>query len=149
MDTGPLWPLAVYFALVLFVAVAMLCSYFLGQRHTGRATREPYEGGIVSTGSARIRFDAKFYLVAMIFVIFDLEAVFIFAWAVAFRAVGWAGYVEVLIFIGVLVASFIYLWRMGALDWRPYRPRRVRLGTPPQSGGAERPGDVGTPERSS
>ncbi len=61
----------------------------------------------------------KFYLVAMFFVIFDLETVFIFAWAIAFREVGWTGYIEMLVFVGVLVAALIYLWRLGALDWRP------------------------------
>ncbi|HEY9436261.1 MAG TPA: NADH-quinone oxidoreductase subunit A [Blastocatellia bacterium] len=92
-------------------------SYLLGQRHRARATGEPYESGVVSTGSARLRFSAQFYLVAMLFVIFDLEAVFIFAWAVAFREVGWTGYAGVLAFIGVLVAALIYEWRLGALDW--------------------------------
>jgi NADH-quinone oxidoreductase subunit A len=64
-----------------------------------------------------VRLSAKFYLVAMFFVIFDLEAIFIFAWAVAGRALGWAGYWEILIFSGVLMAALIYLWRLGALDW--------------------------------
>src|SRR5215831_13443797 len=115
---APVWPLAVYFAAVILLVAGMLAlSYLLGQRHQARATGEPYESGIVSTGSARLRFSAQFYLVAMLFVIFDLEAVFIFAWAIAFRELGWAGYVGVLIFIGVLVAALIYAWRLGALDW--------------------------------
>jgi NADH-quinone oxidoreductase subunit A len=59
----------------------------------------------------------RFYLVAVLFVIFDLEAVFIFAWAVAARQAGWAGYIEILVFIGVLAAALAYLWRVGALDW--------------------------------
>src|SRR5262245_23406282 len=95
-------------------------SYLLGQRHQERATGEPYESGIVSTGSARLRFPAQFYLVAMLFVIFDLEAVFIFAWAIAFRELGWGGYVGALVFIGVLVAALIYAWRLGILDWGSY-----------------------------
>jgi NADH-quinone oxidoreductase subunit A len=113
-----LWPLAVYSAAVIVLVVGMLVlSYLLGQRHQERATGEPYESGIVSTGSARLRFSAKFYLIAMLFVIFDLEAVFIFAWAVAVRELGWAGYLGALVFIGVLVAALIYEWRVGALDW--------------------------------
>jgi NADH-quinone oxidoreductase subunit A len=113
-----LWPLLVYFAAVLLLVAAMLgLSAILGQRHQEKATGEPYESGIVSTGSARLLLSADFYLVAMFFVIFDLEAVFLFAWAVAARQVGWAGYVEVLIFIAILVAALIYLWRIGALDW--------------------------------
>jgi|SRR5581483_14075 len=113
-----MWPLGVYFALVLLLVAGMLgLSYILGQRHHDRATGTPYEAGIESEGSARVRLSAKFYLVAMFFVIFDLEAAFLFAWAVAARSLGWPGYWEAVIFVGVLVASLIYLWRVGALDW--------------------------------
>ncbi len=113
-----LWPLGIYFALVLLLVAGMLVvSYLLGQRHRERATGAPYESGILSEGSARVRLSAKFYLVAMFFVIFDLEAVFLFAWAVAARAVGWPAFWETVVFIGILVASLIYLWRVGALDW--------------------------------
>ena len=116
--SAPLWPLAVYsFAVIALVTVVIALSYFLGQRHRDRATDEPYESGIAATGSARVRFDVKFYLIAMFFVIFDVEAVFIFAWSVALHESGWAGYIEMLIFIGVLFAGLIYLWRMGALEW--------------------------------
>lgn len=120
------WPLAVYIALVGMLVVAMLSlSFVLGQRHKDRATGSPYESGILSEGSARVRFSAKFYLVAMFFVIFDLEAVFLFAWAVAVRETGWAGYAEVLLFITVLLATLAYLWRVGALDWRQGSRRMV------------------------
>ena len=104
-------------AVVLLVAAMIAVSYLLGQRHTQPATNEPYESGILSTGSARVRVSAKFYLVAMLFVIFDLEAVFLFAWAVAFRELGWLGYGGALFFIAVLAVALIYEWRMGALDW--------------------------------
>lgn len=115
-----LWPLVVYFFLVVGLLVFMVVfSYLLGQRHRERATDIPYESGVASTGTARIRFDIKFYLVAMFFVIFDVEAVFIFAWAIALRETGWTGYVEMLIFIAVLLAALVYLWRLGALDWGP------------------------------
>lgn len=114
----PLLSFAIYFfAVVVLVAGMIGLSYVLGQRHHDRHTGEPYESGIVSTGSARMRFDVKFYLIALLFVIFDLEAMFVFAWAVAVREAGWSGYIEILIFIGVLVAALIYLWRIGALDW--------------------------------
>jgi len=114
-----LWPLALYAAIVGFLVLAMLgLSYVLGQHHQDRATGSPYESGILSEGSARVRFPAKFYLVAMFFVIFDLEAVFIFAWAVAVREAGWKGYAEVSLFIMVLLATLAYLWRVGALDWK-------------------------------
>jgi NADH-quinone oxidoreductase subunit A len=113
-----LWALGIYFVIVLLLVTTMLVvSYLLGQRHYEHATGSPYESGIVSAGSAHVRLSAKFYLVAMFFVIFDLEAAFIFAWAVAGRELGWPGYWEVLIFTGVLIAALIYLWRLGALDW--------------------------------
>jgi NADH-quinone oxidoreductase subunit A len=122
-----LWPLVVYFIAVVVLVGAMLgLSYVLGERHREQATGQPYESGILTTGSARVRFDAKFYLIAMFFVIFDLEAVFIFAWAIAFRDLGWAGYLEVLIFIGVLVAALVYLWRLGALDWGTSRRKSMQ-----------------------
>ncbi len=113
-----LWPLGVYFIAVLTLVGSMLgLSHLLGQRHDERETGEPYESGIVSTGSARLRFSVKFYLVAMLFVIFDLEVAFVIAWAIAFRELGWTGYLGVLFFIVVLVAALIYEWRLGALDW--------------------------------
>ncbi|HEX3681661.1 MAG TPA: NADH-quinone oxidoreductase subunit A [Bryobacteraceae bacterium] len=120
-----LWPLVVYAALVAALVAAMLgLSYVLGQRHHDRSTDFPYESGILSEGSARVRLSFKFYLVAMFFVIFDLEAIFIFAWAVAVRETGWTGYIEVSIFIGVLLAALAYLWRVGALDWGSGRFKR-------------------------
>jgi NADH-quinone oxidoreductase subunit A len=118
VHANQIWPLAVYLVAVLLLVATMLAlSYVLGQRHRERATGEPFECGIAVTGSASIRFDVKFYLVAMLFVIFDVEAVFLFAWSVAVREAGWAGYIEVLIFIGILFAALVYLWRQGALDW--------------------------------
>jgi len=113
-----LWPLGVYFiAVVILMAIILALSYVLGERHREHATGEPYEAGVPIIGSARQRLNARFYLVAMFFVIFDLEAVFIIAWALAARPLGWAGYIEILIFIGVLLAALVYLWRLGALDW--------------------------------
>ncbi len=121
-----IWPLVVYFVLVVvMVGAILLVSYLLGPKHSEPATGEPYEGGIVSEGSARVRFSVRYYLVAMFFVIFDLEAVFVYAWAGAVRELGWAGYCSVLVFIGLLAAALIYLWRVGALDWsrEPHRSR--------------------------
>lgn len=113
-----LWPMVVYFIAVLFLAGAMVgLAYLLGEQHQERETGEPYESGILSTGTARLRISAKFYLVAMFFVIFDLETVFIVAWALQIRELGWNGFIEMLIFIVVLFAALIYLWRLGALDW--------------------------------
>lgn len=126
-QTTSLWPLVVYFlASVAIVSGMILLSYVLGQRHRGRATGEPYESGMVATGPAHVRFDVKFYLVAMFFVIFDIEAVFIFAWSIAIREAGWAGYVEILVFIAIMVCALVYLWRIGALEWGS---RKMKRGT--------------------
>jgi NADH-quinone oxidoreductase subunit A len=120
------WPLAVFFILAVLLVIFMLAvSSVLGQRHRSRAADEPYECGIVSTGSAQVRFGVKFYLMAMFFVIFDLEAVFIFAWAAAARELGWIGYLEVLLFVGILIAALFYLWRVGALDWGSRKQRNA------------------------
>jgi len=117
MDT-PLWPFVVYaIAVVALVAAVIAVSYVLGQRHRERTTTRPYESGSPLTGSARLRISISFYLVAMFFVVFDVESIYIFAWAIAWRELGWTGYVEVLIFIGILLAALVYLWRLGALDW--------------------------------
>ena len=120
----PVWPLVLYCGAVIALVGGMTAvSYVLGQRHTSKATIQPFESGIVTVGYARFRLPVKFYLVAMFFVIFDLETVFIFAWAIAFRDVGWIGYIDMLVFVGVLVAALVYLWRLGALDWGPQRER--------------------------
>ena len=132
LDSQPIWPLAVYFLAVVFlVAMMIVLSYALGQRHQQQATGQPYEGGIVSTGTSRIRLSANFYLLAMLFVIFDLESVFIFAWAISIRQAGWLGFNEALVFIAVLIAALVYLWRLGAIDWQPTgRRRQIHVGRP-------------------
>ena len=114
-------------AIFLFGVVAMCCfmigaASLLGGRAWGRSKNEPFESGVVPTGDAHIRLSAKFYLVAMLFVIFDVEALYLFAWSVSVRQSGWAGFIEVAIFVAVLLAGLIYLWRIGALNWAP-KPR--------------------------
>ncbi|MBI2933385.1 MAG: NADH-quinone oxidoreductase subunit A, partial [Planctomycetes bacterium] len=97
--------LALYAGAVVALVAAMVgLSWVLGERHRERATGQPYESGILPTGSARPRLSAKFYLVAMFFVVFDVEAVFIVAWAAAAVDLGWTGYVELLVFVGILGA---------------------------------------------
>jgi NADH-quinone oxidoreductase subunit A len=116
----PFWPFWVYGALVLVLLVIIVSlSYVLGQHHKERATGEPYESGIVETGSARLRFSSQFYLVAMMFVIFDVEAVFIILWALAFKELGWVGYLGICGFIALLIAVLVYEWSIGALDFGP------------------------------
>lgn len=116
------WALGIYVVAVFVVVGLMLgLSWVLGGRNHGRAKVEPFESGVVPTGGARLRISAKFYLVAMFFVIFDVEAVFLYAWAVSVRQDGWTGFVEAAIFILVLLGGLIYIWRLGGLDWAPTR----------------------------
>lgn len=119
MTESPLWPLVVYFFSVIgLVAVVLGLSALIGEKSSmTRATVEPFESGIVSVGSAQVPISVEFYLVAMFFVIFDLETVFIFAWAVAFYELGWFGYIAISVFVLVLIIALIYEWKSGALDW--------------------------------
>lgn len=118
-----IWSLALYFLIVLFLVAGMLLvSYVLGQRHRAPAMGSPYEGGILSEGSARLRLSVKFYLIAMFFVVFDVEAAFLFSWAVAARSSGWAGFWEAVIFAAVLMLTLLYLAKVGALDWSRFAP---------------------------
>ena len=120
-------------ATFLLIAAMLGMSALLGGTRDGRAMREPFESGMLPVGAARLRLPVQYYLVAMFFVIFDMEAVFVFAWAVVVRGAGWTGYVSMLLFLAVLIAAFAYLWRVGALEWGP-RPRRARL---PATSGAQ------------
>ena len=121
------WPAVLYAALVLFIVAAIIVvSALLGERHRGPGRSEPYESGIKPAGPLPKRLSVKFYQVALYFVIFDLEAVFIFAWAVNARRLGWAGYLEIVVFVVLLFAGLVYLWKIGGLDWRPAGRRRLR-----------------------
>lgn len=116
------WLLGFYALLVIgLMALILGLSQVLGQRCTSKSKATPFESGVLPVGTARLRFPAHFYLVALFFVIFDLEAAYLFAWAIAVREAGWIGYVEALIFIVILLAALVYLWRLGALDWAPRR----------------------------
>lgn len=109
----------IFCAGVCVIVFAMLGAYFLGPQHTEKATRVSYESGIVSTGSARVRFPVHFYLVALFFVVFDLESVFIYAWSVSIRELGWRGFGQMSVFIGVLLVGLVYVLQTGALDIGP------------------------------
>jgi len=119
-----LLPLIIYFGAILTITAVMLGgAYFLGQRHRAKAADEPFESGVVPTGDVHIRFSVHFYLLAIFFVIFDMESVFLFAWSVALEEAGWSGFIEALIFISILIATLSYLGAIGALDWRTRRQR--------------------------
>jgi len=113
-----IWPLVVYFVAVIALVLTMLgLSWLLGEQRTNAATNDPFESGVVSVGDAQGRISVDFYLIAIFFVIFDLETVFIFAWAIAFFELGWQGYFAIMVFVVVLVVALIYEWRSGALEW--------------------------------
>ncbi len=123
-----LWPLLVYTGLVILIVGGMVgASYLLGQRHKETQTDTIFESGIKTTGDARVRFPVHFYIVAMFFVIFDLEAAFIVSWAIAFRETGWQGYIGILIFIIILLVVLLYEWRIGALDFGPNGKKLLKV----------------------
>jgi len=125
METPDLVPLLIYAAAVVAtVALLLLASHLLGQRHDEPATAEPFESGVVGIGYARFRVSANFYLIAVAFVIFDMEAAFLIAWAIALQDTGWLGYWGAMAFILILVAALVYEWRLGALDWARTLGRR-------------------------
>ena len=123
--TEALRPFLFYSAAVLAVVVTMLgLSFFLGRRINRKYKETPFESGIISVGSAQFRISVHFYLTAILFIIFDLEVVFLFAWAVAVEQAGWPGFIEISVFIFILIVALFYLWRIGALDWRTDTQRR-------------------------
>lgn len=114
-----------YTVLVLiFVVVQLFFASWLGEKKPGVEKSRPYECGIIPTGSARLRYPVPFYLVAVFFLIFDVEGAFIFTWAVACRELGWAGWMEISFFIALLMVGLLYIWKKGGLDWGPSYKRR-------------------------
>jgi NADH-quinone oxidoreductase subunit A len=100
-----------------FALISVLLSSLLGPRKPSPEKAAPYECGMPPVGDARERQSVKFYLVAMIFLLFDIEVAFLYPWAMALRELGWGGYVQVLLFTLLLLAGYVYVWRKGALDW--------------------------------
>jgi NADH-quinone oxidoreductase subunit A len=100
-----------------FALVSVLLSNVFGPSKPSPEKSAPYECGMPAVGDARERQSVKFYLVAMIFLLFDIEVAFLYPWAMALRDLGWGGFIQVLLFMGLLFAGYIYVWRKGALDW--------------------------------
>lgn len=111
-------PILILLTLSVLNAVGMVvASHFLGPIRPTAAKRAPYESGVTPLGDTRERFSVKFYMVAILFIVFDLETVFLIPWGVSFRTLGLFGFVEMLIFIAVLAVGFVYIWKKGALQW--------------------------------
>ena len=102
---------------VVIAAALIIISYVFGKKVRNKIKDTPYESGITPTGDARHRFSVKFYLVAMLFIVFDIEAIFLYPWAVVYRDLRWFGFVEMLIFVVLILSGFFYIWKKGALDW--------------------------------
>src|SRR6188508_386416 len=100
-----------------FALTSVLLSSVLGPKKPTPEKMAPYECGMPAVGDARERQSIRFYLIAMIFLLFDIEVAFLYPWAMALRALGWSGYLQVLLFTLVLAAGYIYVWKKGALDW--------------------------------
>ncbi len=111
-------PIAVVFGLAGVMAFAIpFLAGILGPKSLTTMKGESFEGGNAPMGSARQRFAVKFYVVALLFIVFDIEAVFLYPWAVNFQALGWFGYVTMLVFAATLIVGLVYIWKKGALDW--------------------------------
>jgi NADH-quinone oxidoreductase subunit A len=120
------FPVLVQVLLASALAAGLLtASFLLGKRVRNRVKDIPYESGITPTGDARHRFSVKFYLVAMLFILFDIEAIFLYPWVVVYRELRMFAFVEMLVFVIMTLSGFFYIWKKGALDWaEPNRPRR-------------------------
>lgn len=100
-----------------FAAFGLTASHFLGKRINDPTKLAPYECGITPVGSARERFHTRFYLVAMLFIVFDIETVFLYPWAIVFKQLHMFGLIEMAVFVGILLLGLVYVWGKGALEW--------------------------------
>jgi len=117
---------------VALIGLLMGLTWLLGHKSRGGVKEDPYESGVAPTGQARLREPVPFYLVAIFFIVFDVEAIFIVSWAVAWDRLGWTGYLQICFFILILLLGLIWLWKMGGLDWGPrawYRQQRGKRNT--------------------
>jgi len=119
--------LGIYSGIAIFlVAVLLLLSWGLGHKTRSRQKQEPYESGILPLDNARLKGPVPFYLVAIFFVIFDVEVLFVASWAVAYERLGWSGYAHVCFFIFILFLGLVHIWKTGGLDWEPRAQRERR-----------------------
>lgn len=113
------FPIFVMLVVVVgFAATTILISALIGRRRRTIVKDSPYECGMEAIGNTRIRFSVKFYIIAVLFILFDIEAVFMYPWAVVFRDLKVFGFVEMAVFIGILAMGLVYVWRRGALNWK-------------------------------
>ena len=112
--------LIVYAVLILvLVMILLFLASWLGEKKDSTEKSRPYESGVIPTGSARLRYPVPFYLVAIFFLLFDVEGAFIFSWAIAWEKLGWSGWLQITFFIAVLLLGLVYIWNKGGLEWGP------------------------------
>ncbi|MEZ4525103.1 MAG: NADH-quinone oxidoreductase subunit A [Desulfobacterales bacterium] len=115
-----IFSLAVFGIIVtVLIGFLLFLSYWLGEKKPGTEKLRVYESGIIPTGSARLRYPVPFFMVAIFFLLFDVEGAYIFSWAVACKELGWAGWMQMSFFIIILLLGLIYVWRKGGLEWGP------------------------------
>jgi NADH-quinone oxidoreductase subunit A len=111
-------PILILIGISVLNAVGMVsASHLIGARRPSATKLTPYESGMTPLGSTRERFSVKFYMVALLFIVFELETVFLMPWATVFRSLGLFGFVGMLLFVGILLVAFVYAWKKGALQW--------------------------------
>jgi NADH-quinone oxidoreductase subunit A len=121
-------PLLIHLLIAFGLAGAIvILSTLVGRHRYSRAKFQPYECGMVPVGDARERFSVKFYMVAMLFILFDVEAVFLYPWAILLRELKMFGFWEMLVYIGIVLVGFFYVWQKGVLDWATFEPRSVTM----------------------
>ena len=121
------FPVLVQVILAMVIAAALVAlSFLLGKRVQNKVKDQPYECGMTPVGDARERFSVKFYLVAMLFILFDIEAIFLYPWVVVYRDLKMFGFMEMAIFVVLILSGFFYIWKKGALDWAAEPPSAGR-----------------------
>jgi len=105
------------------IGLLLFIASWLGEKKPNTEKLRPYESGVIPTGSARLRYPVPFYLVAIFFLLFDVEAAYIFSWAIAWEKLGWAGWLRISFFIAVLILGLVYVWIKGGLEWGPTRTK--------------------------
>jgi NADH-quinone oxidoreductase subunit A len=127
MISPPFYHIAIYAVVsVILIGGLLMAAWWLGAKRTSPAKQMPYESGVAPSGSARLAWPVPFYLVAIFFIVFDVEAAFIFTWAVAWDQLGIVGLVQITVFITILFAGLVWLWLKGGLDWGPSREKDAK-----------------------
>lgn len=128
-------PVLMQAVLALVIACALVAlSFVIGRKVKNRVKDMPYECGIAPTGDARERFSVKFYLVAMLFILFDIEAIFLYPWAVVYKDLKMFAFLEMLVFVALVMAGFFFVWKKGVLDWASTIPEALPPASPRNRG---------------